>query len=307
MNEHFYQKTGIVITRLAKDLMQLKKGDRLPIISEYQEQFGIARGTVQNALQFLKDKEAIVCESKGHMGTFLTDVNYDLLQQYALSDDIVGTMPLPYSRLYEGFATGLYEAFHQRHIRLNMAYVRGSKDRIQSVVNGIYQFTVVSRFAAKEAAKNKAPITIVQDFGDHTYLSRHIILFAEDAKTDVEDGMRVGLDSSSFDQQTLTKELTKNKNVTFVEMPGHQLIYALKEGQIDTGVWNYDEIVDKNYQDLNYRFIEDSQLQRDMSGAVIICQTDNAMYQTILKKNIDKTALLEIQKQVVEGKMIPRY
>ena len=44
-----------------------------------------------------------------------------------------------------------------------------------------------------------------------------------------------------------------------------------------------------------------------MSGAVIICQTDNAMYQTILKKNIDKTALLEIQKQVVEGKMIPRY
>lgn len=307
MNEHFYQKTGIVITQLAKDLMQLKKGDRIPIISDYQEQFGIARGTVQNALQFLKDKEAITSESRGHLGTFLTDINYDILQKYALSDELIGTMPLPYSRLYEGFATGLYEAFHIRQIRLNMAYVRGSKDRIQSVVNGVYHFAVVSKFAANQAIENGDPVKIVMDFGVHTYLSRHIILFAEDVKTGIEHGMRVGLDSSSFDQQALTKELTKNYNVQFVEMPGHQLIYGLKEGQIDAGVWNYDEIIDKNYQHLNYQFIEDNQLQREMSTSVIICQKNEAMLHTILKKNVEKESLLEIQKQVVEGKTIPRY
>lgn len=307
MNEHFYQKTGIVITQLAKDLMQLKKGDRIPIISDYQEQFGIARGTVQNALQFLKDKEAITSESRGHLGTFLTDINYDILQKYALPDEIIGTMPLPYSRLYEGFATGLYEAFHIRQIRLNMAYVRGSKDRIQSVVNGVYHFAVVSKFAANQAIANDDPVTIVMDFGVHTYLSRHIILFAEDAKTGIENGMRVGLDSSSFDQQALTKELTKDYDVQFVEIPGHQLIHGLKEGQLDAGVWNYDEIVDKNYQHLNYQFIEDNQLQREMSTSVIICQKNEAMLQTILKKNVAKESLLEIQKQVVEGKTIPRY
>lgn len=307
MNEHFYQKTGIVITWLARDLMQLKKGDRMPIISDYQQQFDISRGTVQNALQFLKDKEAIETVSKGHLGTFLSEVNDEILQQYAISDYVVGTMPLPYSRLYEGFATGLYQNFSDHQMRLNMAYVRGSKDRIQSVVNGVYHFAVVSKFAAMEAIRHDAPVEQIIEFEPYTYLSRHILLFAEAHIDQIEDKMRVGIDNSSYDQQTLTHEITKNKQVEFVEMPGHQLIYALKEGVIDAGVWNYDEIVDKNYQDLNYRFIEESQMQLDMSTAVMICHKDDAIFKTVLKKNIDQQALLQTQKQVLEGKLIPRY
>ncbi len=44
MGEEFLKKKGIVINFLASDLLQLKKGDRVPSVSEYQTRFDVARG-----------------------------------------------------------------------------------------------------------------------------------------------------------------------------------------------------------------------------------------------------------------------
>ncbi|MBL1226548.1 GntR family transcriptional regulator YhfZ [Enterococcus sp. BWR-S5] len=307
MNEMFLKKKGIVTNYLASDLIQLKKGDKLPIVSEYQKKFDVSRGTIQNALNFLKEKQAIVCESRGHLGTFLVDINYTILQEYAVSESVLGTMPLPYSRLYEGFATGLYSSFEQQNIKLNMAYIRGSKERIRSICTETYRFAVVSRFAAQEAINQNEPIRIVSDFGEHTYLSQHILLFADVSKNQIENGMRVGIDYSSYDQQLLTQTLTEGHEIELVEMPGHQLIHGLNQQRIDAGVWNYDEIVDKNYQNMNYKFLETSQIQEDMSAAVIICHKDDQAMQAILKNNLLKEEILLIQKQVTAGEMVPRY
>ena len=52
-----YQKTGIAVNRLAQDFLTRKKGDRIPSISEYQEKFGVARGTIQNSLNYLKERK----------------------------------------------------------------------------------------------------------------------------------------------------------------------------------------------------------------------------------------------------------
>lgn len=307
MNETFYRKTGLTITELAQELLQMNKGEKLPIISELQLRLGVSRGTVQNALTFLKEQGAIALENKGHLGTYLSAIDYQILQKYAISDQVVGTMPLPYSRLYEGFATGLYECFSKHNIRLNMAYVRGSKDRIQSVINGVYGFAVTSKFAADRALQEGAPIKIILDFGPHSYLSQHILLFADNSSKQIEDGMRIAIDSGSFDQRELTNSLTHGFDVTFVEMPGHQIIHGLREGIIDAGVWNYDEIIDKNYQDLNYRFIEGDERQVDMTRAVIIVAETGSMIETIVKKNVEIAELLKVQQSVMAGAMIPRY
>ena len=54
---------------------------------------------------------------------------------------ILGIMPLPYSRTYEGFATAIYEQLSKVHF--NMAYARGAVGRIHLVEAGTYQFAVV--------------------------------------------------------------------------------------------------------------------------------------------------------------------
>lgn len=307
MGEEFLKKKGIIVNFLASDLLQKKKGDRVPSVTDYQTKYEVARGTIQNALSFLKDREAIEVKSHGHLGTFIEEINYSILQEYALSDTILGTMTLPYSRLYEGLATGIYDVFKENNIKLNLAYIRGSKERVRSIVNKTYRFAVISKFAAEQAISTGEPIEISLDFGSRSYLSKHVLLFRDKNQKQIEKNMKIAIDYSSIDQQLLTKSIIKDEQVEYVEMQGHQIISALQNGQIDAGIWNYDEIRDKNHQGLHHVLLEDSQMERDMSTSVIITHVDDSSMNAFFLKSVDKEKILSIQKDVCAGKIIPQY
>lgn len=307
MSNKFLTKKGVIVNYLASDLLQLKKGDKMPSISEYQIKYDVARGTVQNALNYLKTEEALKTKSSGHLGTFIEEINYAILQEYALSEAILGTMTLPYSRLYEGMATGIYEEFKDNNIKLNLAYIRGSKERVRSITMKTYRFAVVSRFAAKRAIEQGEPIEVAVDFGKNTYLSGHVLLFANLANDQIRDGMKVAIDYSSLDQQMLTKDNIQDKEVTLVEMPGHQIIHSLKSHQIDAGIWNFDEIRDKNYEDLNYVNLTENKLATEMGASVVICHQEDSSMKAFFAKSFQKEKVITIQEDVVRGTTIPRY
>ncbi|MBE9388541.1 GntR family transcriptional regulator YhfZ [Vagococcus salmoninarum] len=307
MSNKFLTKKGVIVNYLASDLLQLKKGDKMPSISEYQIKYDVARGTVQNALNYLKTEEALKTKSSGHLGTFIEEINYAILQEYALSEAILGTMTLPYSRLYEGMATGIYEEFKDNNIKLNLAYIRGSKERVRSITMKTYRFAVVSRFAAKRAIEQGEPIEVAVDFGNNTYLSGHVLLFANLANDQIRDGMKVAIDYSSLDQQMLTKDNIQDKEVTLVEMPGHQIIHSLKSQQIDAGIWNFDEIRDKNYEDLNYVNLTENKLATEMGASVVICHQEDSSMKAFFAKSFQKEKVITIQEDVVRGTTIPRY
>lgn len=307
MSDNFKKKKGIVVNYLASDLLQLKKGDRLLSVSEYQNKYDTSRGTVQNAFTYLKKENAIQTKSHGHLGTFIEDIDYFILQKFAISESILGTMTLPYSKLYEGLATGIYETFKDNQIALNMAYIRGSKERIYSISQKTYRFAVVSRFAAKQAVEQNKPIEIVVDFGNHTYLSEHVLLFSDPKRKQIVDNMRIAIDYDSFDQYILTQKMVEGKDVQLVSMPGHQIIFALKNGTIDAGIWNFDEINDRAYPDIYYSKISEEDINLDMSASVIICHDEDSSVKAIFKKNIDKNKILEVQNKVKNGEIIPSY
>ncbi|MGX6962357.1 GntR family transcriptional regulator YhfZ [Vagococcus xieshaowenii] len=307
MGNKFLTKKGIIINQLASDFLQLKKGDRMPSISEFQEHYGVARGTIQTAIKYLKDEKAIALVSRGHLGTFIEEINYPILQEYALSESILGTMTLPYSKLYEGLATGIYDEFSKHNSKLNLAYIRGSKERVRSILMKTYRFAVVSKFAANQAINQGEPVCITVDFGEKTYLSQHVLLFSDSTKETIEDSMRIAIDYSSLDQQLLTQENIVNKQVELIEMPGHQIIYSLKEGIIDAGIWNYDEIKDKNLHELKAVMLKNTLIETDLNTSVIICHEEDKSMQAFFNKIFDKENVLKIQKQVKDGEIIPRY
>ncbi|OTO72493.1 MULTISPECIES: GntR family transcriptional regulator YhfZ [Enterococcus] len=307
MGEEFLKKKGIVVNYLASDLLQKKKGDRVLSVSEYQRKFEVARGTVQNAWTFLKEIEAIKVKSHGHLGTFIEEIDYSILQEYALSDTILGTMTLPYSRLYEGLATGIYEVFKENNIKLNLAYIRGSKERVRSIANKTYRFAVVSKFAAEQAISNGEPIDVTLNFGKHSYLSEHVLLFRDKDQKKIEKDMKIAIDYSSIDQQMLTKTIIKDEQVKYVEMQGHQIISSLQNGQIDAGIWNFDEIRDKNHQGLYHVPLTESEMEQNMSTSVIITHKEDTSMRAFFQKSVDKEKILSIQKNVCDGKLIPQY
>ncbi|NIZ19322.1 GntR family transcriptional regulator YhfZ [Entomospira culicis] len=304
MHEEFLQKTGKVIELLASEILLLHVGDRLPVISDWVERYNLSRGTVQNAIQVLRQKEAIVTKSRGHLGTFLIDIDYQKLQHFALRGPLRGSMPLPYSKLYEGLASGLYDTFMQVDLSLSLAYVRGAKDRIHQVLEGLYHFSIVSGLAADFAIKSGAPLEILFNFGSKTYLSGHVILFAHPHKA-LQAGMRVAIDMSSYDQSYLTQALVRDLDVELIPMGAHQIINNLLHNKIDAGVWNYDQVLMHQYP-LAYQFI-DNPLTDRATQAVLVGFQRNFVINTILKRTINQEHVLAVQHEVVYDLRVPKY
>ena len=62
-------------------------------------------------------------------------------------------MPLPYTRLYEGLASGLKAQFDG--IPFYYAHMRGADIRVECLLNGVYDMAVVSRLAAESLSHAK--------------------------------------------------------------------------------------------------------------------------------------------------------
>lgn len=305
--KQFYQKLGMAVAKLAQILLAVQLNKRLESISFYQEQLGVSRGTVQNALNFLKEQGAVTIKSQGHLGSKLIAKDYQKLQLFAMQESISGTMPLPYSKNYEGLATGFHEAFHHAYMKLNLAYVRGSQYRISGVCQGLYQFALVSQYAALHAMKQQYPLEICLTFKSGSFLSKHVLLSTQHAQIkQITDGKRIGIDWSSIDQKNLTQYLVQDKNVTYVDVPGHQIIQQLRAGMIDAGVWNYDEIAEKNMEDI---FVQDIHIPQgeDYQRAVLVIQKGDRHTKKLLLEVIKKERIETIVAEVKAGKTIPMY
>lgn len=306
MNTHLYQKSGLALMHLARMMMTVKKGDRLQTISEYEKEIGFARGTIQNALNRLKQAGAITVESKGHSGSYVVDIDYKKIWAHTGFDICSGAMPLPYSKLYEGLASGLYQSFQHFGAELSMAYVRGSRIRLQMLAKGAYDFVIVSLLAARQAIESGEELDIAMEFGSHSYLSKHILVVADEKYVQIEDGMTVAIDPKSTDQWLITKRLCEGKQVKLIEMPYSQIVTSIMSRRIDAGVWNLDEIKEKELP-VFYRDLPDLEEIRDVSVAAMVTSRANKGMKHILAEAVSVHEVLTTQQQVVNLEIDPSY
>lgn len=304
-NEH-YQKTGVVVNRLARDFLTRRKGDRIPSISEYQEKLGVSRGTIQNGLNYLKERNAVTLISRGHMGTFIEALDYHRLQECSFNKEILGSMPLPYTLCYQGLATALFHVMSP--YAFNLVYARGSGSRLRLLASDVCQFYVCSRFAAEEAIRTHGDIEIAVDLGPGTYLTRHMLVFREPGKQVIEPGMRVAFDRDSMDHRHLTELMIGDvPGVILTEMKAHQTVRAIQSGQADAGVWNLDEILESGYTGLNMVPIPITPETEKYSSAVFVVSRDNQEIAQLLRQAIRPDTVRQIQNAVREGRMDADY
>lgn len=306
VNRVLYQKKGVAISKLAMDLLSKDVGDRIAPISYYREEFQVSRGTIQNAFNYLKNMGAVTLVNHGHQGTYIEALDYIKLQESCLQREIMGIMPLPYSQTYEGFATAIYEQF--KRLKFNMAYTRGAVGRIQMVESGIYQFAVISQYAAEYAISCGKEIECLMNFGTGSFLSKHILLLRDKSAEGIMDGMRVAYDKDSLDQSRITQNLIKNKNVKLINLRTQQTISALLDGTIDAGVWNYDDIIENHRVDnLKIVFLAENEYNNLFSTAVIVIRKGDSYLAELLRKTINVETTLKILKEVREGIREPYF
>ncbi len=303
--EQLLSKNGLAVIDLAKTLLNYDIGDRVPTITELSERLDTARGTTQNALKTLENAGALRINSRGHLGSFLSEKNEAVLLKLAGINSLVGTMPLPYSRKYEGFATGLVSVMENVYdLPVTLSFMRGAKNRIVMVLEGRYDFAVISKYALQEFLKDSLPISTIIDFGPESYCSSHVMIFHDPKANNIKDGMKVGIDVDSVDQANMTKNICKGKRVEYVPVKYHTLLKKVLSGELDATIWNMDEIIDGTI-DINY--IKATNGESTDTEAVIVADSRRPEIIKILSTMINVDDVLHIQKAVEEGKITPSY
>lgn len=304
--ESLHSKSYTVTQYLARYFLSIDVGTRILTVTEFLESVDVARGTIQNGLQILKDAKAIQLSSHGKMGTFLSSKNKRVLMSFAGMSFIVGVMPLPYSKLYEGLSSGIIECMSTEiKLPVNMAYMRGAQKRIELVLDGRYDFAIVSMYAAKEfAAKKPNLIQIAADFGSKSYLKGHTLILTDFTKHRIEPGMRVAIDYDSIDQTQLTLNACKGINVTLVPLSYTQFTTSLINKTVDAAIWNADEI-DRSLNGLKTVDIEMDTLDNTVAVMVVSSQRDELA--KIISESLILADVLKIQNEVCAGSRIPQY
>ncbi len=305
IRDQLLSKNGTATLILSREFLKYREGERIMTITEFAAKMNLARGTVQNALKNLISSGAIQISSKGHLGSYLEKKDTVILMEYAGIDNLVGTMPLPYSRRYEGLASGIIVSSEsQSAVLVNLAYMRGAKNRMSMVESGRYDFAIVSKFAAETYIGEGRPLKILIDFGPVSYLNRHVLMLHDESKEGIEDGMKVGVDESSLDQKELTRVVCVGKKVEYVPIEYTRSLESIKNGEVDAMVMNIDEVLDKKL-DIHYVPIDD--YDSGNTAAVIVIDENKEEIGALLNEVIDVETVLAVQKRVLEGEMIPRY
>ena len=300
------QKLGIAITSLAVEFLALNKGDRINTVAELAERYDTARGTIQSAIKFLKEHNAVTLESRGHLGTFIKEINYIKLLELTGIKSLVGVMPLPYSKRYEGLATGIYKCLNDGGVNTNLAFMRGSNHRLKALEDGRYDFAVTSRLTADYYLENNKNIQIVKAFGNFSYVNEHIIVVSKDFNGKFTSGTRVGIDTSSIDQFMLTKIYFKDLDVQYVTLSYSQIITAIKENEIDVAIWNLDDIQDRQ-DDIKFIPLNRENNNIKDTEAVIIASRENLIVPVLFSRVLDIDDVKKYQKLVMEKKIMPQY
>ena len=305
IHDLLYSKNGLSTKILAKRMLCFEEGERIPTVSEWNKEIHLARGTVQNALKLLQSCGAVVLEAHGQSGTLLKKKDMAKLLEISGITQILGVMPLPYSKRYEGLATGLVANVENRYdIPVSLAFMRGSKNRVSMGLCDRYDFAIISRYAAEKMIEDGLEIEIVKSLGMFSYLSKHVLMFHDPYVGSIEDGMKIGVDGSSVDQKKMSEIACRNKSVQYVEVEYTQVVKKVISGEIDAAVWNMDEIQEKLYS-MNYipLSIDDD---KD-TEAVIVTHRTRQEVAKILDDLIQTDFVRKNQQLVIEGKMIPSY
>ncbi|MGM0920816.1 MAG: GntR family transcriptional regulator YhfZ [Bacillota bacterium] len=304
--ESLLSKKGLILQKIAEDLLFIELNERIPKVGDFSERFNVGRGTVQTALKYLEQTGSISLEPKGHMGTFLRKKNIPSLFKYCGAERMTGVMPLPYSKKYEGLASGLTSQFEENQLNLSIAFMRGAKLRIDEVSKGRYDFALVSKFSAAEALKQDPDLSIALAFGSHTYVSKHAVFFSEKGNLEIKNGMKVGIDHNSTDQKILVKAETNEKQVEFVELNYMHLLQHLRAKTIDATIWNIDEIDSGLYNTIPLSSEIAKKEELNIGEAVCVIRKENKKAEYILQ-HLDLHEIKRIQTLVEKGDYIPKY
>jgi hypothetical protein len=306
--EKFLTRNGLAARRLAMLLLDHPEGSQLPRKRDFSERLGVGNGTVQAAFGLLEEAGAIEMTARGHLGTTLIRADRTTLWRLAGLGTMLAAMPLPYSRRYEGLATGLRAAFEQAGAPFAVTFMRGAATRVSALVEGKVDLVAVSRMAADELGRDQE-VEVLADLGPGTYVGAHGLLVRKG--TDIgRAGLRVAVDHSSLDQRVLAERYFTGRAVRWLEVSYMQLPGLFARGEVDATVWNLDEAADRLGEDVDVLPLDEKttrSLDARNSSAALLTRSDGSPSLAAVRERLDLATVTGLQAEVLLGERVPTY
>jgi hypothetical protein len=298
--------TGLDI-KLASYLLSKQVGDQLMGIRELAEQFGASLGSVSTTLNNIEEAGAVVIKKRGRLGSTLEAKSAGALWSIVADGPMILALTLPSFPKCEGLATAIYALLNSAGVEAYLIFIRGSINRLKALRQGHCHAAVISALAAEELIGPGEEILLT--LPPESFVKAHRIFYRK-SSFEKKDRLVVGIDRDSFDVSYLTELEFAGEEVLFQEMTFTQIDLHMAESSVDAAVSNSDHLERITGNEIASRPLSPHVRQmlgdRNTSAAFVIRSDDDAA-RIVLSEILDSARTLEIQQQVVEGKMVPRY
>lgn len=302
----FYQKNGIMIRNIARDLLCLDIGDIMTSIAEYTVRFDVSRWTVQTAIQFLLENKCMSIEKHGPKGTVVCGMDRKRLWEMADFNPMLALVPPPSSVIHDSLYTGLAEAFNRTDFPVNLAYMVPGGLRMKYLNSGRCHFTIVSALAAKLMLPENPDLNVIMDLKDATYSLPFRLYARKGGSLEITDGTRVGYYEAAAEQSYMTDALCQGKQVVKVSKNYHGCVNALAKGEIDVLVKRSD-IETSVLAGCPYVELDSTEDYMLATKPVILINRTEYDMDRIVTKYINPSVIAEKQKEVLEGRCLRNY
>ncbi|UJF17030.1 hypothetical protein L0B53_03570 [Vibrio sp. SS-MA-C1-2] len=297
----YLKKYRSTIINLARYLMAMKVGERLKTIDELSNQLECSVGYVAESLKYIEKDGAVSLKRQGRNGTVISAIDMTKLIELCDIGNIVCAMPLPYTKHYEGLASGLKAQINS--IPLYFAHMRGANIRAECLINGVHDMAIMSKMASEQYVK-AGELEIILELGPHSYVPEHRIIYRKGE----HDNIKVmGVDSESPDQFLLTEIYKKDKKVTVKETSYNECLERIANGNIDAAIWYASRQSSLEAMGLEERSVEYSERFIDASIAVVVAPKQATHLKTMIQSCIDSDQLLSHQERVIKRLIMPTY
>ena len=227
------------LTAVCLDILQAGIGGRLTPSIQIQEKLEVGSGTVQKALQELSDNGGVVLRVKGHQGTLVLDYNPAILWKSAQLEPLRISLTPPGAQELGALSMSLRNQFRKFGLGMELDYIRGAQNRLDTLSNDLHSAALISIGAAKSRNLLNNKNYSILDFGPESYYQRDSLVVLSSSKILNPKKLRVALDKTSYDHETLTLNEFENKaGVEYVNCPFPEVPSAILEGRADTGIWH---------------------------------------------------------------------
>jgi hypothetical protein len=292
--------------RLASYLLGLGEGEQLASTRELGEQFNASLGSISAAINALEEGGAVTLSRRGRLGSFLEKKSAPGLWKAIENGPLVIALTLPSYLKCEGLATALYSLLDGAGIETYLIFIRGSYPRLQALRNNRCHAVVLSQLSAD--ALCGAAESVALRLPPRSFVTDHRVFYRRRA----EPGrpLKVGIDPDSYDIKYLTELEFAGQEVEFHPMTFIQSDLHLAKSPVDAAISNLDHLERLKNEEITSRPLS-AHVQaligdRD-TAAALVTRSAEAAAKLVIQTVLLPEKILEIQQQVVDGLLVPRY